>query len=66
MPNYYPKAGRCRACLKQHANCSHLPFHTMPVHRQDGTDVVVICTQFVPAAGERGKPFLNPRRGLRL
>ena len=51
-------------CLE--LNCSHLPFHTMPVHRQDGTDVVVICTQFVPAAGERGKPFLNPRRGRRL
>lgn len=46
MPNYYPKAGRCRACLKQHANCSHLPFHTMPVHRRDGQDVSVICTQF--------------------
>ena len=46
MPNYYPKAGRCRACLKQHADCSRLPFHTMPVHRRDGQDVSVICTQF--------------------
>lgn len=48
MPNYYPKAGRCRACIKQHADCSRLPFHTMPVHRRDGQDASVICTQYVP------------------
>jgi hypothetical protein len=63
---HYPKGGRCRACTKRLSNCSHLPFHTMPVHRQDGSDVVVICTQFVPSDGEVGKPFLNPRRGRRL
>jgi len=63
---HHPKRSRCQSCSKRLDNCSHLPFHTMPVHRQDGTDVVVICTQFVPAAGERGKPFLNPRRGRRL
>jgi hypothetical protein len=63
---HYPKKARCRACTKRLSNCSHLPFHTMPVHRQDGSDVVVICTQFVPSDGEVGKPFLNPRRGRRL
>lgn len=63
---HYPKGGRCRACTKRLSNCSSLPFHTMPVHRQDGTDVVVICTQFVPSDGEVGKPFMNPNRGRRL
>lgn len=63
--NHHPKGGRCGACAKRLDNCSHLPFHQMPVHRQDGADVVVICTQFVPATEERGKPFLNPRRGIR-
>lgn len=62
---HYPKGGRCAACTKRLDDCSRLPFHTMPVHRQDGTDVVVICNQFEPATGERGKPFLNPRRGRR-
>lgn len=44
--NYYPKGGRCAACARQHDDCSALPFHTMPVHRRDGCDVVVICNQF--------------------
>jgi len=66
--NHHPKGGRCDACAKRLDDCSHLPFHTMPVHRQDGADVVVICTQFVLASStaERGKPFLNPRRGRRV
>lgn len=46
MPNYYPKGGRCQGCAKQHGDCSSLPFHTMPVHRRDGQDVVVICTEY--------------------
>lgn len=60
MPNYYPKAGRCRACLKQHANCSHLPFHTMPVHRRDGQDVSVICTDFQSANQIIGRQTASP------
>jgi hypothetical protein len=63
---HYPKGGRCSACTKRLTDCSHLPFHTMPVHRQDGVDVVVICTEFATAHGEVGKPFINPRRGRRL
>lgn len=64
---HHPKAARCAACAKRLDDCSHLPFHTMPVHRHDGADVVVvICTQFVLATAERGKPFLNPRRGKRV
>ena len=63
---HHPKRSRCQSCAKRLDNCSHLPFHTMPVHRQDGTDAVVICTQFVPSDGEVGKPFINPRRGRRL
>ncbi|MDH4566139.1 hypothetical protein E8E95_05560 [Pseudomonas sp. BN414] len=46
MTNYYPKGGRCSACQKAHDDCSDLPFHTMPVHRRDGADVVVICNEF--------------------
>ncbi|WP_390483343.1 hypothetical protein [Pseudomonas guariconensis] len=46
MTQYYPKAGRCRGCEKVSANCSSLDFASMPVHRRDGADVVVICTEF--------------------
>ncbi len=60
MPNYYPKAGRCRACLKQHANCSSLPFDTMPVHRRDGQDVSVICTQHTPASKDESPKQAKP------
>lgn len=48
--NYQPKAGRCRACTKLWEDCSALPFHTMPVHSQDGTDAVVICTGHIKSA----------------
>lgn len=56
-PRYYPKAGRCRGCVKLHADCKSLPFHTMPVHRRDGADITVICTEYRPvpvAAQHRG------------
>lgn len=43
---HYPKAGRCRHCTRLHEDCSSLPFSTMPVHRRDGSDVVVICTEY--------------------
>ncbi|TRO24871.1 hypothetical protein EQ826_15545 [Ectopseudomonas mendocina] len=46
MPTHYPKAGRCQACTKRLEDCSALPFETMPVHRRDGQDVAVICTEF--------------------
>lgn len=62
---HYPKGGRCSACSKRLHNCSHLPFHTMPVHRQDGTDVVVICTEFATASGEVGRPFFHDRRRMK-
>lgn len=63
---YYPKGGRCSACSKRLNDCSHLPFHTMPVHRQDGTDTVVICTEFATASGEVGRPFFhNSRKRMR-
>ncbi|WP_447593629.1 DUF4406 domain-containing protein [Aquipseudomonas campi] len=48
--NYHPKAGRCRACTKLWDDCSALPFNTMPVHRKDGTDAIVICTEYVKGA----------------
>ncbi len=44
--NYYPKAGRCRGCAQLQHDCSALPFASMPVHRTDGADSVVICTEF--------------------
>tara|TARA_Y100001937_G_scaffold111527_1_gene158222 strand:- start:78 stop:293 length:216 start_codon:yes stop_codon:yes gene_type:complete len=50
MISYYPKSGRCRACVKLHDDCSALPFHTMPIHSQDGTDAVVICSEYVKSA----------------
>jgi hypothetical protein len=46
MTNYYPKGGQCSACAKRDDDCSALPFHTMPVHRRDGDDAVVICSEF--------------------
>lgn len=46
---YYPKADRCRTCSKQHADCSRLPFSSMPVLRRDGVDISVKCTQYKPA-----------------
>jgi hypothetical protein len=48
--NHQPKAGRCRACTKLWEDCSALPFHTMPIHSQDGTDAVVICSEFVKSS----------------
>lgn len=62
---HYPQKARCRTCAKRLFKCQ-LPFHTMPVHRRDGADATVICTEYVPGAGEVGKPFLNPQRGRRL
>lgn len=44
--NYYPKGGRCKACTKVNEDCSKLPFDKMPVHRRDGADIAVICTEF--------------------
>ncbi|WP_322979179.1 DUF4406 domain-containing protein [Pseudomonas sp. C11] len=58
--NYQPKAGRCRACTKLWEDCSALPFHTMPVHSHDGTDAVVICSEYVKADGPA--PRNEPRR----
>ncbi|ELK4834902.1 hypothetical protein [Pseudomonas aeruginosa] len=46
MTNFYPKSGRCRACERRLDDCSSLDFSTMPVHRRDGPDVIVICTEF--------------------
>lgn len=46
MTNYYPKGGRCKGCAKRLNDCSSLNFSAMPVHRRDGADAVVICTEF--------------------
>lgn len=63
---HHRKRSPCQSCAKRLDNCSHLPFHTMPVHRHDGLDVVMICAEFIQAIGEVGKPFINPRRCRRL
>lgn len=47
--NFYPKGGRCSACSKRLADCSDLPFDQMPIHRRDGCDAVVICSDFEQA-----------------
>lgn len=60
--NYYPKGGRCLACTKRINKCSHLPFHTMPVHRHDGVDAAVICTEFVAEKAGADKPSLRGAR----
>lgn len=65
---HHPKPARCKGCARRQdrSHCKTLPFHTMPVHRQDGVDVVVICTEFQTANGEVGKPFFHDhhrRRG---
>lgn len=46
MTNYYPRRARCQNCEDCHNDCSALPFKGMPVYRQDGTDTIVICTEF--------------------
>jgi hypothetical protein len=48
--NYLPKRSRCQGCSKREDKCA-LPFHTMPIHRQDGADTVVICTAYTKAGG---------------
>ena len=45
-PQFYPRRVRCDGCAKRDADCTGLPFSSMPVHRRDGADVVVICTEF--------------------
>jgi hypothetical protein len=47
--SFYPKGGRCAACSKRLHDCSTLPFEQMPIHRREGRDVVVICTNFQKA-----------------
>lgn len=44
--NFYPKGGQCSACSKRLHDCSALPFEQMPIHRRDGCDAVVICSDF--------------------
>lgn len=62
MP-YYPKGGRCAACTRRTADCSRLPFESMPVHRRDGSTVVVICTEFQPAQNAASlRDFHSKRR----
>ena len=54
--NYYPKGSLCISCVHRARNCSGLPFRQMPVHRADGIDAVVICTDFRrPPAEPRAK-----------
>lgn len=62
--NYQPKAGRCRACTKLWEDCSALPFHTMPIHSQDGTEAVVICSEFIKASNvmPSKSPTTTPQR----
>ena len=62
--NYQPKAGRCRACTKLWEDCSVLPFEKMPIHRQDGTDAIVICTEYVKGANvvPSKSPATTPKR----
>lgn len=59
--SHYPKGGRCTACSKRLDDCSALPFATMPPHRRDGADTVVICTEFVKSDAP-GKGFWNKKR----
>ncbi|WP_236213206.1 hypothetical protein [Metapseudomonas otitidis] len=54
--NFYPKGGRCSACRKRLDDCSGLPFEQMPIHRRDGCDAVVICTDFEPATSSSSAP----------
>ena len=62
--NHQPKAGRCRACTKLWEDCSALPFEKMPIHSQDGTEVIVICTEYVKGANvvPSATPATAPQR----
>lgn len=61
MPNYYPKRDRCSSCTKRSFNCQQLPFHTMPVHRRDGIDVIVKCTEYRQLNHQESLRDKNPR-----
>ncbi|WP_337058179.1 hypothetical protein [Pseudomonas sp. USHLN015] len=43
---HYPRQARCKNCADCHNDCSSKPFEKMPIYRQDGTDTIVICTDF--------------------
>ena len=67
MTSYYPKASRCEGCSKRHQDCSALPFHRMPVHRHDGGDAIVICTEYRQinhCASLRDRSALRQNRGV--
>lgn len=43
---YTPKGSMCAACVHNADNCSHLPFHVMPVLRDEADRKVVNCFEF--------------------
>lgn len=45
MPAHQPKGGMCRTCTSVAADCSGLPFDTMPVIERTPEAVIVRCTQ---------------------
>jgi hypothetical protein len=55
---HQPKGGMCRSCVKVEADCSGLPFETMPVidktTLEDKPVVIVRCTEF-KRQGERNE-----------
>lgn len=43
---YHPKGGQCVQCQNRTANCSTLPFNTMPVIGQYDDKRIVACTHY--------------------
>lgn len=56
---HHPKGSMCATCTRARADCSALPFASMPVHRRDGADVVVICTHFERDQSAADRRFWN-------
>lgn len=43
---HFPKGSMCMACKHAIADCSHLPFSTMPVLALIDSQIIVRCTEF--------------------
>lgn len=50
--SFIPKGGMCATCTQRESNCSHLPFHQMPVMSKCKDVAIVRCTQYRRATQE--------------
>ncbi|MBF57686.1 MAG: hypothetical protein CME80_08210 [Halomonas sp.] len=53
---HYPKGSLCMACKHAIADCSHLPFSTMPILSKTDHHIIVRCTEFEHANRPTQRP----------